>query len=358
MTIAHSFFIPDIEYLVDIKGLIKYLGEKISIGNVCLYCNGRGRELRSLEAVRAHMVSAFVTFPQFAVFICSNHGEQIDKGHCKIAYEADEDALELVDYYDFSSSYAQLEEEGIDVDDEDLSSLTQRIRLADDNMSLILPNGNVVGHRSLKRYYDQSFKPEEVRKHYLAGWPTNRTKSMLPSLLVDPWIRPYQQAYRTILWNGTVPVDAFQSFWQPYAYHRRPRKQTYQINRSFQRRTNPPGLPNSCWSPVEQIAKIFPRPDHLKTVLLLLSFAFLLPIHAVSTLHMYNYSNQVWLQTMLGCIYMLLFLKRFLAVRGRNILLTERSWASGQQERVPASKDILILHLFPSFNFGICQGML
>lgn len=186
MTIAHSFFIPDIEYLVDIKGLIKYLGEKISIGNVCLYCNGRGRELRSLEAVRAHMVSAFVTFPQFAVFICSNHGEQIDKGHCKIAYEADEDALELVDYYDFSSSYAQLEEEGIDVDDEDLSSLTQRIRLADDNMSLILPNGNVVGHRSLKRYYDQSFKPEEVRKHYLAGWPTNRTKSMLPSLLVDP----------------------------------------------------------------------------------------------------------------------------------------------------------------------------
>ncbi|KAL1929553.1 hypothetical protein VTP01DRAFT_1691 [Rhizomucor pusillus] len=146
MTIAHSFFIPDIEYLVDIKGLIKYLGEKISIGNVCLYCNGRGRELRSLEAVRAHM---------------------IDKGHCKIAYEADEDALELVDYYDFSSSYAQLEEEGIDVDDEDLSSLTQRIRLADDNMSLILPNGNVVGHRSLKRYYDQSFKPEETRESVL-----------------------------------------------------------------------------------------------------------------------------------------------------------------------------------------------
>jgi pre-60S factor REI1 len=57
MTKVHSFFIPDIEYLVDLRGLIKYLGEKISVGNVCLYCNGKGRAIRSLEAVRAHMVS-------------------------------------------------------------------------------------------------------------------------------------------------------------------------------------------------------------------------------------------------------------------------------------------------------------
>lgn len=57
MTKAHSFFIPDIEYLADLRGLINYLGEKISVGNVCLYCNGKGRAIRSLEAVRAHMVS-------------------------------------------------------------------------------------------------------------------------------------------------------------------------------------------------------------------------------------------------------------------------------------------------------------
>lgn len=57
MTKAHSFFIPDIEYLSDLRGLIKYLGEKISVGNVCLYCNGKGRAIRSLEAVRAHMVN-------------------------------------------------------------------------------------------------------------------------------------------------------------------------------------------------------------------------------------------------------------------------------------------------------------
>ena len=56
MTMSHSFFIPDIEYLVDMHGLIKYLGEKISVGNVCLYCNEKGRSFRSLEAVRTHMV--------------------------------------------------------------------------------------------------------------------------------------------------------------------------------------------------------------------------------------------------------------------------------------------------------------
>lgn len=59
MTKSHSFFIPDIEYLADLRGLIKYLGEKISVGNVCLYCNGKGRAIRSLEAVRAHMVSGW-----------------------------------------------------------------------------------------------------------------------------------------------------------------------------------------------------------------------------------------------------------------------------------------------------------
>ena len=35
MTKIHSFFIPDIEYLSDLKGLVKYLGEKVGVGNIC-----------------------------------------------------------------------------------------------------------------------------------------------------------------------------------------------------------------------------------------------------------------------------------------------------------------------------------
>ncbi|KAG1152681.1 hypothetical protein G6F37_003254 [Rhizopus arrhizus] len=146
MTTTHSLFIPDIEYLVDLRGLIRYLGEKITVGNVCLFCNGKGRGMRSIEAVRKHM---------------------IDKGHCKIAYEEDDDAAELVDFYDFSTSYPQpVDGEEVDVDAE-LTNLTQGLTLADDEMSLVLPNGNVVGHRHLKKYYDQKLKPEETRDSVL-----------------------------------------------------------------------------------------------------------------------------------------------------------------------------------------------
>lgn len=56
MTTTHSLFIPDIEFLVDLRGLIRYLGEKITVGNVCIFCNGKGRGMRSVDAVRKHMV--------------------------------------------------------------------------------------------------------------------------------------------------------------------------------------------------------------------------------------------------------------------------------------------------------------
>lgn len=68
----------------------------------------------------------------------------------------------MVDFYDFSSSYPQIEgEENVDIDAE-LENLTASLTLADDEMSLVLPNGSVVGHRAMKRYYDQKLKPEEV----------------------------------------------------------------------------------------------------------------------------------------------------------------------------------------------------
>ena len=43
MTIAHSFFIPDHEYCMDIKGLLIYLGEKIFAGYMCIWCNDSGK---------------------------------------------------------------------------------------------------------------------------------------------------------------------------------------------------------------------------------------------------------------------------------------------------------------------------
>lgn len=56
MSDAHSFFIPDVEYLVDMKGLLVYLGEKICQGFMCLWCNDSGKNFHSMESAQAHMI--------------------------------------------------------------------------------------------------------------------------------------------------------------------------------------------------------------------------------------------------------------------------------------------------------------
>ncbi|KAJ3504247.1 hypothetical protein NLJ89_g8036 [Agrocybe chaxingu] len=184
MSTSHSFFIPDAEYLIDLPGLISYLGEKIVVGNVCIFCNERGREFRSLDAVRKHM---------------------IDKSHCKISFETESDRLEISDFYDFTSSYpdagsAQSKkkaapassddddeewEDAEDVGDGEIDEIVDesesdetssdeddlpggQITYGDTNYELVLPSGARIGHRSMRRYYAQSFpgaprggKPED-----------------------------------------------------------------------------------------------------------------------------------------------------------------------------------------------------
>lgn len=57
MGLSHGLFIPEKEYLTDLQGLIVYLGEKIGVGNACVYCN---RTFTSAEGARAHMVFNFL----------------------------------------------------------------------------------------------------------------------------------------------------------------------------------------------------------------------------------------------------------------------------------------------------------
>ncbi|KAJ1925556.1 pre-60S factor rei1 [Tieghemiomyces parasiticus] len=162
MTKAHSLFIPELEYLKDLRGLIKYLGEKISVANVCLYCNGRGRGLRTMEAVQHHMR---------------------DRGHCMIAYDDEIDMMELGDYYDFSSTYPDAEgpdgsnEGAMEVDGSEAStgqqqlitgrdarlSHTGEVVVSDDQSELTLPNGRRVGHRDYRRYYRQRLTDTDTR---------------------------------------------------------------------------------------------------------------------------------------------------------------------------------------------------
>ncbi|ADV20631.1 pre-60S factor REI1 [Cryptococcus gattii Ru294] len=152
MASIHSFFIPDKEILIDLSGLLSYLGEKVAIGNLCLFCPNGGKEFGSLEAVRKHM---------------------IDKNHCKLAYETGEDRAELADFYDFQGDSDDEdwededgEEIGSDEEVMDVSDRPQRpkkasVALAADGLSLVLPSGRTLGHRSLKVYYDQRYRPSD-----------------------------------------------------------------------------------------------------------------------------------------------------------------------------------------------------
>ena len=46
MTSQHSFFLPDADFVVDLEGLLEYLGAKVGQGHVCLWCDEKGKRFR------------------------------------------------------------------------------------------------------------------------------------------------------------------------------------------------------------------------------------------------------------------------------------------------------------------------
>ena len=159
MELTFGFFIPDREYVVDLEGMLTYLGEKVKLGGICLYCQKQLRPGRS----------------------CQNH--MMNKSHCKIAYEDDIDIDEYEDFYDFSSSY---EDDELDEDGESLVSRT--LEISPVTGELVLLDGRTVGHRNLNVYYKQHFKPLDDRPSILAQKREEllRLEAMFGALKMDP----------------------------------------------------------------------------------------------------------------------------------------------------------------------------
>jgi pre-60S factor REI1 len=128
-----GFFIPDQEYLIDRDGLLEYLGEKVKLGGLCLYCQKQQRPGKP----------------------CVQH--MIDKSHCKIAYQENIDLDEYEDFYDFTASYNE--------DDEDEP---KKVTISPVTGELVLLDGRTVGHRDFKIYYKQHYRPQEERPAVLA----------------------------------------------------------------------------------------------------------------------------------------------------------------------------------------------
>ena len=146
----HGMFIPEREYLVDLEGLLRYLYRKITENNECLYCH----VIRSSAAgINTHMR---------------------DKGHCMIAFETEEEQIEIGQFYDFTSTYSDDEEEespdaadedeegwetetsASSVDEDEIHGSTNAPVIYESEYELHLPSGRSVGHRSLARYYRQN----------------------------------------------------------------------------------------------------------------------------------------------------------------------------------------------------------
>lgn len=185
----HGMFIPEQNYLVDLEGLIEYLQAKVHQNFECIKCH----KLRnSAESIQTHMR---------------------DKQHCMIAFETEEEMIEIGQFYDFSSTYSDEEadsdtEDGAEIEeDEDWetdsdvssvasdeitsipnddrsdaykrmktskhhsSSVARSHKSADgyhsrahqhnnavfyDDHELHLPSGRIAGHRAFKKYFRQN----------------------------------------------------------------------------------------------------------------------------------------------------------------------------------------------------------
>ena len=135
MSHAHSFFIPDAEYLIDMESLLSYLFAVVSLFHECLFC---GSSKTTKLGVQDHMRG---------------------KGHCKIDFE--DDKHDLKEFYDFSG----------DMDDEEDQPKTEMAPVSNGD-ELHLPSGKVLGHRSRARFFRQD----------LSNHPSSSSSSRQPLL--------------------------------------------------------------------------------------------------------------------------------------------------------------------------------
>jgi len=122
MTKKFGFFIPELEFLKDVKALVAYLGKKVSIGNTCLFCE---KLFLSRDATQSHMR---------------------DASHCMIFWEDNED--EYSEFYDWSNDERRVAI-GPNEDGEEIAYVSDRHEL------VLVDSGKTLGHRALRIYYQQ-----------------------------------------------------------------------------------------------------------------------------------------------------------------------------------------------------------
>jgi pre-60S factor REI1 len=188
----YSFYLPDSEYCIDLEGFLGYCNEKIRWGNICLYCQktfkggamGVIRHMKDKEHCKI-LYERNVDMEEYDVFydfstMPGNYCEKASKKDRKVLASVDDGGGEIVE----EKGNSEDEEEWEDVSDDDDVSMKDEDDMDDDDdlydayqveMStrgfditplgeLIFPDGRIVGHRALARYYKQRFAPDRMER--------------------------------------------------------------------------------------------------------------------------------------------------------------------------------------------------
>ena len=178
----YGFFVPDREYLADLEGLIGYCHEKIKLGHMCLYCQ---RVFTTWQGCQRHMISTNhtklryepnVDLEDLSVFYDFSEADAEFLGHTKVAAasggEVVEDTVENIDgeegdddssWEDITDDETAVQGEDDEEEDEEDQELYAGFEDEAERMGfsitplgeLVFPDGRIVGHRSLRRYYKQ-----------------------------------------------------------------------------------------------------------------------------------------------------------------------------------------------------------
>jgi pre-60S factor REI1 len=141
----HGMFVPEKEFLAEPEGLIKYLNEKIHVNNECIKCH---KILHTGAGIQTHMR---------------------DRGHCMIAFESDEELVEVGQFYDFRSSYP---------DAADFDDMADDAENSEDSAST---QGGGIKLGARREAVTTTEDDAAMSSNEDAGWETDSTVSSVPT---------------------------------------------------------------------------------------------------------------------------------------------------------------------------------
>ena len=178
MTRFHGLFIPEQSYLVDLEGLIAHLQHKVNEFHECLLCH---KIKSSTVGVQTHMR---------------------DKGHCMIAFDSEEEMVEVGQYYDFGSTYSDSDEDDMDADERNVSG--GGVKLGSRRSEAL---------KTVVQDVDGDVELEDGDENNGDGWETDSSASSLDSAEITAVPIDHDHAYQRL------PLHRHHSHTDPRPHH-------------------------------------------------------------------------------------------------------------------------------------------